>query len=293
MNMLRAATLTTLDAAAAASRFCRWFGYLVAEEGEVPRALAESWGAPVCHGRRFVLLQPASRASVFLRFVEGEGHPDYRPLHTYGWAALELCVRDTLAVHERLQGSPFRVIGPPRALEGLPTIFPMQVQGPEGETVFLTQILDDLPEYDLPRAESLIDRLFILVLACSDLRRSMRWFADTLGIALGREIEITYSVLSAAFGLPAAMRHRMATGVNGRDCFLELDQYPPEATARPGRQDALPPGIALATFIHSDLGAVRAPWIRTPEVRNGALYGGGAAGTLRAPDGTLVEVVQA
>ena len=291
--MLRAATLTALDAGAAAGRFCRWFDYLVVEEGEIAAALAESWGAPGCAGQRFVLLQPASRAGVFLRFVEGEGHPDYRPLRTHGWAALELCVRDTLAVAARLEGSPFQVIGPPRALDGLPTIFPMQVQGPEGEIVFLTQILGDLPEYDLPRAESLIDRLFILVLACSDLGRSMHWFADTLGIASGREIEITYSVLSAAFGLPASVRHRIATGVNGRDCFLEFDQYPPQATARPGRPDALPPGIALATLVHGDLAAVRAPWIRTPEVRSGALYGGRAAGTLRAPDGTLVEVVQA
>lgn len=291
--MLRGATLTTLDAGAAAGRFCRWFEYLVVEEGEVSRALAESWGAPGSAGRRFVTLQPASRANVFLRLVEGEGHPDYRPLRTYGWAALELCVRDTLAVHERLQASPFQVIGPPRALEGLPTIFPMQVQGPEGETIFLTQILGDLPEYDLPRAESLIDRLFILVLACSDLERSRRWFSDTLGIASGRELEIPYSVLSKAFGLPASVLHCIATGVSGRDCFLEFDQYPSGATSRPGRRDALPPGIALATLVHPDLGAIHSPWIRAPEAQSGALYAGRAAGTLRAPDGTLVELVQA
>jgi len=291
--MLRAATLTSADLDATIARYRDWLDYQVVESGEVPEALAASWGAPASAHRRYVLLQPASSEPVFLRFVEGDAHPGFRPLRTYGWAAIELCVRDTLAVNARLEHSPFRIIGPPRELDGLPTIFPMQIEGPDGDIVFLTQIRGDLPEYDLPRARTLIDRLFILVLACSDIGESMRWFSTTLGVQLGRQLEILYSVLSAAFGLPESQRHVIATGVDGRDCFMEFDQYPQEASARPGRADALKPGIALATLAHAHFDSVPArEWILPPRPVNGLLYAGRRAGTLRAPDGTLVEVIE-
>jgi len=291
--MLRGATLTTPELDAAIGRYRDWLEYRVVETGQVPAALAASWGAPASAGRRYALLQPASSEPVFLRFVERDRCPEFRPLTTYGWAAIELCVRDTLAVNARLERSPFRIIGPPRELDGLPTIFPMQVQGPDGDVVFLTQIRGDLPEYDLPRARTLVDRLFIMVLACSDMRASMRWFSETLGVGLGREIEITYSVLSAAFGLPDAHRHTIATGVHERDCFLEFDQYPPQAAARPGATDVLKPGIALVTLARPDLDRIPAhAWILPPQPCRHLLYGGCRAGTLRAPDGTLVEVVE-
>jgi hypothetical protein len=292
--MLRAATLTSAGLNATIGRYRDWLDYRVVETGEVSEALAASWGAPASGGRRYALLQPASSEAIFLRFIEGDVHPGFRPLRTYGWAAIELCVRDTLAVNARLERSPFRIIGPPRELEGLPMIFPMQIEGPDGDIVFLTQIRGDLPEYDLPRARTLVDRLFILVLACSDIGESMRWFATTLGVQLGRQLEIIYSVLSAAFGLPESQRHVIATGVSERDCFLEFDQYPPAASARPGRGDALKPGIALATLAHPHIDTIPArEWILAPQPMRGLLYAGRRSGTLRAPDGTLVEVIEA
>src|SRR5690606_18824638 len=98
--------------------------------------------------------------------------PEYAPLRTFGWAAIEICVQDTLTTFARMSepDCPFEVIGPPRELDGMPMIFPMQVKGPDGEIVYLTQIRSDPPGMALPRAESAIDRLFILVLACSDLQ---------------------------------------------------------------------------------------------------------------------------
>jgi catechol 2,3-dioxygenase-like lactoylglutathione lyase family enzyme len=155
----------------------------------------------------------------------------------------------------------------------------------------LTQIRSDLPDYDLPRADSLIDKLFILVLACSDMEASARWFRDTLGIQHGRKMEIIYSMINNAFGLPADTRHRLATGIHERDCFLEFDQYPAAATTRPGDPEALPPGIAMTTLLHPDIDAVPGDWIMPPAPRSGPVYGGRRAGVLRAPDGTRVEVV--
>jgi catechol 2,3-dioxygenase-like lactoylglutathione lyase family enzyme len=292
--MLRGATLTTTDLEAAVARYRDFLEYAVVESGRVPESLAASWGTPSAAGRRYALMRPASGESVFLRFVEGERPPGFLALRTYGWAAIELCVRDTLAVNARLERSPFRIIGPPRELDGLPTIFPMQVVGPDGDVVFLTQIRGDLPEYDLPRARTLVDRLFIVVLACSNIAESMRWFSTTLGVELGRRIEIAYSVLSAAFSLPESQRHTIATGVQGRDCFLEFDQYPTQAAARPGRGHDLKPGIALATLAHARFGSIpTAEWIAPPQPGPGLAYDGRRAATLRAPDGTLVELIEA
>jgi catechol 2,3-dioxygenase-like lactoylglutathione lyase family enzyme len=290
MQLLRAATLSTPDLQAAIERYEKWLDYRLVERGLVSQELAESWGAPRGAGSCYAVVQPASGASVYLRFIEGEVPREYRPLRTFGWAAIEICVQDTLAVYARLARSPFEIIGPPRELEGLPAIFPMQVRGPDQEIVFLTQIRSDIPSYDLPRAQSPIDRLFIVVLACSDLRASMRWFEDTLGIERGREMEIVYTVLANAFELPLEQKHRIATGVHGRDCFLEFDQYPPQATPRPGSGDRLKPGVALATLLHPSLDTVRG-WITAPRVRNGVIYGGRRSGTLLAPDKTLVEVI--
>lgn len=291
MKLLRCATLTTPDVGAASERYAQWLDYRVVETGAVPADLAASWGAPASAGRAYAVLQPASGAEVYIRFVEGDTPPDCLPLRTYGWAAIEICVQDTLAVNARMEASPFEIIGPPKELDGLPAIFPMQVRGPDSEIVYLTQIRSDLADYDLPRAASLIDKLFILVLACSDMDASASWFRKTLGIQPGREMEIIYSMINNAFDLPADTRHRLATGIHERDCFLEFDQYPAAATARPGDPLALPPGIAMTTLLHPDIDTVRDDWIVTPTARSGPIYGGRRAGVLRAPDGTRVEVV--
>lgn len=293
MRLLRAATLVTPDPEATAARYAAWFDYTVAERGPVPADLAAAWGAPASAGRHAVLCRPASGVDIFLRFVEGAPVPGYRPLRTYGWAAVEICVQDVMAVNARMARSPFEMIGPPARIDGLPTIFPMQVKGPDGEIVYLTQIDGDLPDHDLPRAASLIDKLFILVLACSDMNASGAWLERVAGVTQGPPMQLVYTMIADAFGLPHSQLHTIATLTHERDVFLEIDQYPPEATARPSHAGELAPGIALCTLLHPDLDAVPGPWLCAPVARDGALYGGRRTGVVRGPDGVLVELVQA
>jgi catechol 2,3-dioxygenase-like lactoylglutathione lyase family enzyme len=290
--LLRAATLTTPDPHATMALYAEWLGYQRVESGVIGKDLATSWGAPETAGRDYVVARPGSGADVLLRFVAGDPPDDYVPLRSYGWAAIEICVQDTEAVHRRLAGSPFEIIGPPRRLDGMPAIFPMQVKGPDGEIVYLTQIDADLPECDLPRAASPIDQLFIAVLACSDLDASIAWFERRLGIVGGAQIDITYTMLAKSFGLPIEHKHRIAAGLDGRDCFLEFDQYPRAAAPRPRHAGALPPGIALTSLWHRAIDMIDADWITPPQRRSGAIYGGATAGTLRAPDDTLIEIIE-
>lgn len=291
MNLLRAATLAVSDSDATAARYVEWLGYQVVERGEIDADLAGSWGAPAMEGRRCVVCQPASGAEVFLRFVQAEPPADYRPLRTFGWAALEICVADTLAVADRMEASPFTVIGPPRELDGMPEIFPMQVRGPDDEIVYLTQIRSQPKGVRLAQAQSLIDRLFILVLACSDLAVSRAWFSEALGLAVQPEVAIRYTMLSRAFDLPLETRHRIATAGDDLDVFLEFDQYPDEAAARGCGEGELPPGICMVTLAHPALDAVGFRSIRSPQPRKGVIYQGCTAATVRAPDNVLVELV--
>jgi hypothetical protein len=291
MKLLRAATLSVVDPQVSARRYIDWFDYRVVEEGVISAGLAAGWDAPAAAGRAFVTLAPASGADVYLRFVAGDAVAGYLPLRTFGWAAIEICVKDVLAVNERMLRSPFEIIGPPREIDGLPAIFPMQVKGPDQEIVYLTQIRSDLPSYDLPRAASFIDKLFILVLACSDLKSSLRWFESHARLSLGREMDIVYTMLAKSFGLPLDEPHTIATVVHERDVFLELDQYPRAATPRPAHAGHLPPGISIATLEHPQFDLLDAPWIVPPSRHAGAIYGGAPSGTARAPDGTLLEVV--
>ena len=295
---MRAATLSVADLNRSIDIYCEWLDYSVEELGELDATLASSWGCPKAAGKRYAILRPASGRDIFIRFVENRVHPDYVALRTYGWAAIEICVQDVLKVNERMERSPFEIIGPPKELDGLPAIYPMQVKGPDQEIVYLTQIREDLPAFDLPRAEALIDRLFILVMACSDMKASLNWLVEHVDFAIGRDhMEIVYTMLANAFGLPHEEQHVISTMVHEKDVFLELDQMPPQATARPGYDGELPQGIAIGSFIHPDFDALAAKckdiWISEPTIHGSPVYGGKRSATVRALDGTLVEMIEA
>ncbi len=291
MQLLRAATLVTADPDATAARYAKWFDYRLVERGSVSRERADVWGVPGSAGRHCCVCAPASGAEVYLRFIEGGTPDDYQPLRSHGWAAIEICVQDVLALQRHLAGSPFEIIGPAKPLDGLPMITAMQVRGPDREVVFLTQIDGDLPGLDLPRAVCPVDRLFIVVLACADLHASRAWFADRLRLDPGATMAVEYGVLSDAFGLPATQKHDIAAVAHGRDVFLELDQYPSAAAARTRPAGALPPGMAMATFLSPDFARLDGVWIAPPTTAAGVIYAGRMSGVVVAPDGSLVEVV--
>ena len=197
MHLLRAGTISVCDLERSVRNYADWLDYSVLEAGQLDADIANSWGTPAMADVPFAVLAPASGTDVFLRLIEAPRVPDFVPLRTYGWAALEFCVTDVLATHDRMRASPFTVIGPPRKIPGLDAIHPMQVRGPDGEVCYFTQINSDLPEFTLPRAASSIDHLFINVLAASDMTATHSWLVDGLGLSLGREhMEIEYTMLA-------------------------------------------------------------------------------------------------
>lgn len=293
MTLLKCATHIVADVDAAVERYSRWLDYAVVEDMVVPADLAEAWGAPASAGRRAVVMQPASGSPIFLRFIEGDEVPDYLPIRTYGWAATEICVDDVEAVNARMiESKVFDVIGPPKPLDGFPNVKPMQVRGPDKETVYLTEIRVDDPSSGLPKPRSLIDRPFIMVLACPDLRATMAWMADVLGLEVIGPVAIRYSMISLAFSLPEESRHELVTIKWKGQVFLEADQYPEGATERPAHPGALPPGVSIVSMMHPDFARLEGHWACAPVVRQGPLYGGARVGVLRTPEGALLEVIE-
>lgn len=291
MTLLKCATHVVGDIDDAIARYERWMEYRTVEQGQVPADLAAAWAAPASAGRRYAVLQPASGDAVFLRFVEGDPVPEYAPIRTYGWAAIELCVTDVEAVNEKMLQSPFEVIGPPKPLDGFATVKPMQVRGADQETVYLTQILQPGPDTGLPEPKSLVDRPFIMVLACPDLRKTAQWVKDVLGLSMINPVAIRYSMIEKAFGLPETAKTELTTARGGGQVFLELDQYPEAATERPRHAGALPPGVAITTMLYPDFDRLEGHWASAPVVREGAVYGGKRSGVLVTPEGALLEVV--
>lgn len=293
MTLLKCATHTVTDVDAAALRYARWLDYNVVEDGVIAADLASAWDAPASAGRRYVVMQPSSGSPVFLRFIEGDDVPEYLPIRTYGWAAIEICVSDVEAVNERMLASEvFEVIGPPKPLDGFPNVKPMQVRGPDKETVYLTEIRVDDPSSGLPKPQSLIDRPFILVLACPDLPATAKWMVDVLALEVTDPVAIRYSMISLAFGLSADDRHELVTAKWKGQVFLEADQYPQATTDRPAWPGALPPGVSIVSMVHPDFERLQGHWVSPPVARGGPLYAGARVGVLRTPEGALLEVIE-
>ena len=268
-------------------------GLELVEQGEVGKGLAASWGAPVCAGARHAVLKVRSGEPCFVRLVEQPDVPAFKPTTTYGWAAFEMSVQDVWHWPDALPPDLFTMIGPPKKLENMePAFIPMQVLGPGKEMVYLNQVLSDMPDTDLPRARSPVDRIFIVVLATPDREASIGWYAERLGLERGADYTLPYSMINTAFNLAPETQTTISMVKRGRRPIVEVDDYPAAATERPRHAGMLPPGNALVSLVVRDLDACDIEWITPPATREGALYEGRRAGTTIGAGGELVELVE-
>lgn len=284
--------ISTPDLDGALADYHGRLGLRVVERGVLASDLAASWGCPGSAGARFATLQPESGAHCFIRLVEASLPVDFRPTRTYGWAAYELTVQDVFGWPDRLQGSGFDIVGPPKALEGLPYFVPMQVTGRGREMIYLNEVAEDTPASDLPKANSLTDHIFIVILATPDRKASLKWFEQALKLETSSSYTLAYSMINNAFGLGTDYRTTITMVQHGRLPIIEVDDYPAEATIRRGDPNRLPPGNAMVTLAIDDLDAVRATFIAPPKRRDGPLYGGRRAATVRGVAGELIELLE-
>lgn len=268
-------------------------GLELLELGVLDADLAQTWNAPASAGARYAILKVRSDEECFVRLVEQPAHPEFVPMRTFGWGAFEFTVEDVWHWPDALPEDQFTIVGPPKVLENMkPAFIPMQALGTGQEMLYLNQVLDNMPDSDLPMAKSPVDRIFIVVLATPDRGASIEWYCQRLGLILGETFTLPYTMINAAFGLPSDHQSTISVVRTGRMPIVEIDDYPAETTSRNRHEGMLPPGNALVTLAMRDLDACDCEWISPPAVREGVLYAGRRVATTLGYAGELLELVE-
>jgi catechol 2,3-dioxygenase-like lactoylglutathione lyase family enzyme len=229
--------------------YTRYLGMRVVSRSMVGPEQAEAWGAPACAGCETLTLVPEIGEQTSLRFIADAVAGSAAPFTTFGWNATEITVHDTDALAASLADSPFKIIGPPANLKGFESIRAMQVLGPAGECLYLTDVR---AEASLAQAHSAVGQVFIVVVAGGDIDALMRFYKAQFANEVSAPVDIPISVISSANNLPSDTRYRLGLVTLPGGTRIELDEYPPQTRPRPVVPGHLPPGMAIVSFRSAD-----------------------------------------
>lgn len=250
LGTIRAVTHVVPDLSVIRDSYGAILGYGVVAEGTIPASVAAAWSAPAMAGRRYLTLAPACGTPVWLRFIESPAAAGWQALTTHGWNATEIVVQQVDALAERLEGTAFRIIGPPKSLQRFPMIRAMQVLGPAGECLYFTQVGDG-SGLDLAQARAFVGHVFIVVAGGPDLSALFATYAG-FGNALDPPVSTRVQVISWANGLDPETEHAHGLIKLPQGTLIELDAYPSVTRKRLRADGELPPGMAMVTFDMDD-----------------------------------------
>jgi hypothetical protein len=242
-------TLVTRDADAVVRAYREGLDLVVVSDAPLPAALAAAWGKPALAGRRMLVLgaDAADASTHWLSVIEWSLAAAPLPMQHSGWLALEVLVKDVCALGKRLENGPFTVLGPPRALAVNDNIWAMQVAGPAGETLYLTEVRAPVQPFELPPpATHTAERLFIPVLSAREHAAAMDWYEELAGCK-GLRFETRVSALNAALGLDPEWRRPVGTLQLAGNSMIEIDHVPEHRTP-PFNASGLPSGLAMVSF---------------------------------------------
>lgn len=254
----QAATLVVADLDQCTAIYAEHLQLAPQDETALTDADALELGWPDLAGSRSAWLANAL-GEPWLRFIEHRGAAVSRPFECYGWLSLEIAVQDVDALGAALVDGPFEIIGPPADLAMSDAIRAMQVAGPSGEVLYLTEVKRPVPPFELPMARCPVDRLFIPVMTTPDREASLAHYA-TLSGNEGLRFDTRITVISAARGFDRDHQHPVATLQLAGNTLIEIDQVDGLQPA-PFGAPSPPTGIALIHFHHPDA---------TPGVHTGA-----------------------
>ncbi len=283
-------TLVAADIDAAVAAYCDYLYASVLEDGVISETQACLWGKPDLVGSRIVTLQSAT-GFPWVRIV---GNPEVipaRPFLELGWLALEVLVSDVDALAERLVDSPFEIYRPPADLDVSDAIRAMQVIGPAGEVLYLTQVNAAVEPFDIPQARSEVDRLFIPVSSCLRRDEGLAIY-NKLGANKSWSFDTRITSVNKAHGLDLALKHPVATVQLSGQSMVEIDQLG-VAKSRPPTAGKLPAGIAMVSFVFDNIDNLGLKPISPPQRMEGRLYGGQRVAVCRGAGGELIELIEA
>ncbi len=291
LTRIKIATIGAPDLNKVKDWYTTWLGFKVREEGKVPAALAESWGAPKSAGKAYIMMSSDGSPDVFIRAVQIDAVPGYKPQTTLGWNAFEIIVDDIAKVDATLAKSPFNVIGRPHALGSsgsFATIQAMQAIGPADELLYFTTETGDREKSTLPAPKSQIDRTFIIILAGHDLEGMKKFYSEVFGMPAIANFESALTRTTEGLGLPPGKYPMSLVRAKEKGSSIELDGYPKQAPPRPHAPGQLGPGNAMASFNVNSLDGLKVKYIAPPK----ALYGKNRAASFIGPAGETVELIE-
>lgn len=227
-------------------------GLQVVSEQAISAAQAQAWGQPKLHGRRCTQLAAGPLAPVLLRLIEVPGTPPRPTRFSHGWMALEILVRDVDALALCFPVDGFEVVGAPADLALTPHIRAMQVVGPAGEMLYLTQVKAPVPPFVLPLSAALpatqaIGALFIAVMSTPSRDAALQAVAALAPLSTLR-FETKVTVLNRALGRPIDTSWPLATAQFAGASLFEIDEVV-DARVGPAPQcEGLPAGLSWVTM---------------------------------------------
>ena len=257
-------------------------GYKTLYDGKVSEDQAEYWNASELDGCKFIILGPESGAPVYIRIIHLPDVAKAEP--KAGWFAIELCVKDVEALHEKLESSSyFKPFAPPKMLPFTDKVYPMQCRGASGEILYLNQTRGNLPDIHLPLAQCDVDHIFISILCAGDMEHSLKSYAALLENDINERHEIPYKTINRVFGLPLDTVHKLATLGRPRNVTLEINQAPVPSDAGSKLQE----GIWMVSFVVENFNLDAQSW-RLDELP----YNGVESQFHIGPDGERIELIK-
>jgi hypothetical protein len=122
-----------------------------------------------------------------------------------------------------------------------------QLSGINGEVVYITQILSEVPNFELPDVSKESGSIFICVLGASDLEKSREILESNFEVRRASDREVGIKVINRVYKKPLDTLHRLSSvQLAGRNA-IEIDQLPVEGEQRELIAGYLSPGISIVT----------------------------------------------
>jgi len=202
--------------------WCQYLGQHLHSQDSVTHTTAQHWGYPDLAGQQFSWLAN-ELGEPWLKIVDSPNSSIRVPFTIYGWLSLEVSVQDVDELYKSLLNSPFKIIGEPANLDVSNDIRAMQVVGPDGEVLYLTEVKAEVPPFELPFARCAVDRLFIPVAIVKNRDQALKLY-HTYAHTKDFQFDTKITVINQALGLDIEQRHPVATVQLAGKTLVELDE---------------------------------------------------------------------
>ncbi len=255
-------------------------------------AQARLWGVPDLAGTPALLMAPEAATDFVFRFIERPPEPGYRAFTRHGWHAAELIVDRVDPLADQLRNSPFEIVAPPLDLSFCPDIRAMQIRGPGGEIIYLTEFKKPVPGLESPPARCAVDRTFIVIVGGKSLAEMQQYFLRTFGVPETPAMESRVQTMAIEFGLSREHRFRLAAlPLRGR-CYIEADEMPAAARPLPERHRELPAGISMVSFFAPMTAGEEGNNLSVPPDSGPPYSGATGVECVRGAAGELLEIIR-